>query len=487
MLFAPQRTNPFVDVPPLAALAARFAVFAFLVAVCVAAMFSDTAAHITALRLLALFVFITVSCAPLIFRIRGIGLFHPLFFLSAYGFIKGTLPSARPIAMGVESHVALPFMGPGDVGMLQVKVMLLGALSWLMMIVGYFATSGISWRFITFRNRPSAIIWGATAAYVAGIFGFYSLVKLSGGFWEHAKNITRGFAAKVWVADPELASTYAFLVNLSTVLPAYLLLRYRHATKMPGFWISAVGACVLLFMVNGRRSALLQPVLLFICCWILQRRQVALGRIGLVAVVLFLSAGVIGEYRRSNWSSAGGVTFDFMSDVSVESALQMSLQEFEQRSAEGGPMYPILARVPGEVPHLYGANYLAYVNRFIPRIIWEDKPRGIGVDCGRIFYGVGHGVPPGALGEAYWSGGVIGVVVVFFLWGAILKSAAKFFIRFRGSAVACMLYLMTLAVLSPSEPSFRAWLYIIVPSVAILVSVGVLKIATSGKQGASQA
>jgi hypothetical protein len=134
----------------------------------------------------------------------------------------------------------------------------------------------------------------------------------------------------------------------------------------------------------------------------------------------------------------------------------------------------ILENVPDNVPFLYGVNYLNYVNRFIPRQIWKNKPRGLATQCAETFYGrVDAGaIPMGAVGEAYWSGGIIAVSIVFFLWGRLLASVGMFFVRFRHSAFACLLYFVTLTQLEPSEQGFAQWIYVVAPACIVLLLVG---------------
>ena len=150
--------------------------------------------------------------------------------------------------------------------------------------------------------------------------------------------------------------------------------------------------------------------------------------------------GILGDFRRSNWTRGSQVNFSAFTETDIASAFESSLNEIEGRKL-ASPLYPIVARVPSEVPFKYGTNYVAYFNRFIPRRLWPDKPRGIGLECAEVFYGRSNsgGVPPGRLGEAYWSGGFVGVAIVFFVWGHLLKSFGNFFVRFRGSTIATLL------------------------------------------------
>ncbi len=427
-------------------------------------------------RMLAVTALVLASTSPMWFRYRDVGVFHPLYVSSAYILLKSTIPNARSWADGLDYHGAVPGMSPSSVAMLQVQVMLLNALSWICTIIGYHFAKGISWKAIRFYDRKRPLVFGAILAAVIGFGSMYLLIELSGGFPEHLKNITRGHSSRVYVGDAEWASIYAVLSQLTIVAPAIWILKGKNPFRNPLLWLLVIGTVGSGYLVNGRRSALLMRVIVLTACWILRQRKLALGRLALIGFALFAMVGIAGEFRRSNWKKGQDVSFEALTDLTIEDSISKSLEELEARR-DSGAIYPIVARVPADTPYLLGENYFNYINRFIPRFIWKDKPRGIGMDCARIFYGRidSGGIPPGSLGEAYWSGGVIGIVIVFLIWGAMLKSFGNFFVRHRHSAIACLVYLATVTTLGPSEPQFRAWLYLIAPTVIVLTAAGLIK------------
>ncbi len=473
--------NPFVDIPPAVYLTTRLAVILFATTILLFAPFSDTPHHLTALRVIASILYLCVSCAPLLFKFPKVGIFHPLFFLSAYGFARGTLPHLRAMALGDTRNPGLPTWSVEAIAELQVKIILIETLAWCMILIGYFVARGISWRILEIRDNRNALSLLSVFAFGVGVFAFIQITLYSGGFSLHLKNIVRGVAHKVYVVDDvEMISIYAVMVWLTMLAPAMMLLNNRNATLNPMFWVLALTSTAMLFLVNGRRSAILRPVIVFLSCWIFKTKKVAFGRVAIVGLLLFLSVGVAGSFRRSNWTGKSEVNFDFLEDLDFQTSFLLSLDEMEARRS-GGAVYPIVALVPDKVEYKYGRNYLNYLNRFIPRIFWKDKPRGIGIECADVFYRKDKGIPPGSIGEAYWSGGIIGVALVFLAWGVILKSVGNFLVQHRDSNVACILYLMTIAVLQPSETGFRAWLFLFGPAALILISVGAIRLSSGNR------
>lgn len=469
-----QFEKAFLEIPLAGWIASRSVVLAYFVAIVLVAVFSDESPGITIVRLGAVALMLVVSCWPLLFPIAGVGVLHPLYFLSAYNFIKGTLLNFSNYAFGITSHPALPTVRPADIAVIQIEAILLDALGWLMIFAGFRIAKGMSWSWLRFYRKPQLEVYGAILTYCLGMLGFFFLVQLSGGFEPHLKNIARGINAKVFVSDPRFASLYGNLVILTLIAPALMILTGKNMTRRPFFWLLAITASIALFLVNGRRSALLRPVMLFVTCWIHRSGKLPVAAITVLALMLLLSIGVVGEYRRSNWSDAGKkANFDAVQDLSINDLFRLSFQELQERRA-GSPLIPIIHRVPSDIAFLYGTNYLGYVKGFIPRALWPGKPRGIGVDCGRVFYGVNWAIPPGVMGEAYWSGGPIGVAIVFFAWGVVLKNLCYFFLRFYASPMAVLLYFMTLATFTPDEGGVRAWIYLVVPTVSVLFTAGMM-------------
>lgn len=468
-------SNPFIEITSSVLLLTRLSVALVIGAIWLVALTSVYTAPYMVTRLLVATIYILVSSLPLWFPIPGIGIVHPLFVIASLILVKSTFPSIGGYAIGMSAHGALPGFTSASIAMLQVQVILMTTLASAMTYVGYFTTRGIKWKFVTFRDRRKIATYAGVACFFIGSVSLYLLIQISGGLFLHLKNIARGHANKVWVGDAELASAYGTLVLMVVVAPALWMLKSKKATANPAFWALVAYTVTSAFLINGRRSAVLANVLVIAACFVLKTRKVAMGRLAVAAILVFLSVGVLGDYRRSNWRQ-GSVTFEAFTDIQVDEAMARSFQEIQSRKS-GGAIYPIVAKVPAQVPHKYGTNYLAYFNRFIPRRLWPDKPRGIGIECAEVFYGRRNtgGIPPGGLGEAYWSGGFFGIAIVFFTWGAVLKTSGNFFVRFRSSAFASLLYLVTLTRLGPSEPQFRAWLYTIVPAIALLALFGVVR------------
>jgi hypothetical protein len=105
--------------------------------------------------------------------------------------------------------------------------------------------------------------------------------------------------------------------------------------------------------------------------------------------------------------------------------------------------------VPGRSgTYTYGVQYLQLLTEPIPRILWKGKPAGApvqtNVDLG--LYGNFYGLTMSLAGDAWMSGGWIGLVILLSVTGWLLGLAHRSFWRNIGKPARCLLYLVALAM-----------------------------------------
>ena len=470
--------HPYVEISDSIYLLSRLAIGLYVVFIVVVAFMSPIPNGQYVARLITSIAALLLTTLPLWWRIKEVGLFHPLYLISAMMFLRGALTGVTHNAYGIGFHPAVSNITGGSLEVLQMKVTLLEMLATACTYAVFFYSGGLRWNFLAFKNKKGVLFFGSIVGLTVGSICLYWLTEASGGLSEHLKNINVGVRAKIWVKDVEYISIYAQLIRLTILAPTAWILAGKRPFANPLFWILAIFAIAAAFMTSGRRSTIAMTALVFVACWILRRGSLAIGRLAIIGLLLFLMIGIVGEFRRSNWGRSRDVNFEAVFQQNFDTAMRASYSELSARQ-NASPIYPIVAYVPDRVPFRYGSIYLSYLYRFIPRSIWKDKPEGgIGHDCAQIFYGRGKGVgvPPGAVGEAYWSLGFMGIALVFSFWGWCLRSIANFYEQFRGSVFASIIYLTTIVILRPSETGFRSWLYLIVPLVGMLFLVGAVRL-----------
>jgi hypothetical protein len=97
--------------------------------------------------------------------------------------------------------------------------------------------------------------------------------------------------------------------------------------------------------------------------------------------------------------------------------------------------------------YTYGGQYLQIFTEPVPRKLWPGKPVGTPI---RLFnlnnYGNFLGMTPSLVGDAWMSGGWIGIVVTMTIVGGLLGGAHRWFWRHSDSAVESLFYLVGLAL-----------------------------------------
>lgn len=90
--------------------------------------------------------------------------------------------------------------------------------------------------------------------------------------------------------------------------------------------------------------------------------------------------------------------------------------------------------VPGNFDYLYGRSYLSLIFGFVPRAIWSEKPLSYSSDIAfrqrtnypiesvDDWYSVNqYSLSPGFVGEAYANFGIVGVIIISYLFGVFTK------------------------------------------------------------------
>jgi oligosaccharide repeat unit polymerase len=125
-------------------------------------------------------------------------------------------------------------------------------------------------------------------------------------------------------------------------------------------------------------------------------------------------------------------------------------QDREKAAYVGNEMFRELLfinkKVPAELPHQWGYSYYVQLVNPIPRFLWPDKPT---MDAGLLLakaYGIVTesgvaylSVSPGLIGEMYLEFGVVGILVLSFFGGWLVKGW-DLILRYYSQSLAAMVY-----------------------------------------------
>jgi hypothetical protein len=229
------------------------------------------------------------------------------------------------------------------------------------------------------------------------------------------------------------------------------------------------------FLSMGSRGSVFYGFVVAFMVWALRERKIpwmrflALGLVGMVAL------GALGNLRRSTWQ--GRVDWSTVTDFSARETLRSSsLPELVERRTTMDSNIPILASVPQRVELLYGASYAAVLTLPVPRGLWPEKPGLLGGKIGRLFFGMGAGVPATGVGEAYWNFHIPGVLLVFFLFGVFHKWLAAVVAAYGHRPTMILIYALIMWFAhDPSSDAAVALMFAVLPFVFMAALFGAIR------------
>lgn len=201
--------------------------------------------------------------------------------------------------------------------------------------------------------------------------------------------------------------------------------------------LGVLGANALLLpYYASTRSNMLYILLTAAAVWVYIRRDrvpwKSLSALGALALV-FLSI-VSFQRQQSEGSTESYNVRTAIESVSDAAVINLNFTEIPKTAN-------IIKAIPGELDYTYGQTIANYAVAPIPRSLWPDKPLiDTGVEVGvKVYNTDGSAIPPGALGELYWSWGAVGITLGALLLGYALGWTERLF-RGRTDAAAAVLY-----------------------------------------------
>ena len=414
----------------------------------------------------ALLLYVGLVAAPLLLLRRNLGWFHPLVFSSLLRLVD-LLRRAGMYAWGLDWHRALP-AGREELSDLIEFQLLLHALAVASHYAGYFFGPRLPMPQLWF-GTPRAMVPRLLIVFAISLVVFLMYIARQGGLSAHIGSWAGG-------RHEQIAGQHYLFALAQLGIPAcwtWLAVR-RNALRSPLFWGAVLMTLSMAFLMTGSRGTAIYGAIGGLMIWMLRDRRISYVRVLVVAVVAIYAITALGSFRRSGWY--GDSNLEAAREESLfESVTSGAGGELAERSTTADGGLPIFAKVPDDVPLLYGSSYLAIVTLPIPRGIFPEKPTMVDGQVGRVFFGLDAGVPPGGVGEAYWNFHIPGVVAVYFLFGVFHAWLARLFLRHgQQPAVIALFASAMLLFREPSGLSFVQWLMTQVPLLVILVWVGAL-------------
>ena len=291
------------------------------------------------------------------------------------------------------------------------------------------------------RLRALAIV------LIAVSVGFLvALIALRGGLSLHMADMARGRFRSMAGLGPLIAA-----VDLGVIALLVWVAARPKDVKLPIFIALVIVAAAAQFISNGARSAAFAVVMMVGLMWALQSRRIPWRLALLLVPLFFLGFGALNIIRTSGTSGQGATqaiqnadASDVLARVQDEIDRRRSLQSgiaviSQGHELMGGP--------------LWGSSYQAAVFAFVPRRIWQDKPRGPGSIYTQNFLGEvreGVAVPVNATAEAYWNFGLLGVILISALYGALIRLAHNLYVLRPDNPFVATAFVLFVTTFRPS-------------------------------------
>jgi len=462
-----KRTSPFVEMTRVQCAAVVLFVLVYNAFVPgFSEVMHEPSLPLAAARFVSELVYQCLLVFPFIYFKPGFGWLHPLIFSVLWPLAQNV--AAEPNQLLTPLTV---FLGPihPDGGHAGLKGFTEQAEAWTMVeakgiqslsLLAYYTSffSGLrpSVPILNFRKPKQLPL--RTMLLVGGALGVFLLtVQMRGGITSHFASLGLGRQSAIGGLGH-----IGVLIRLGVIASVVWYAFDRDAGKNPLYWGTLATSLVSIFLWSGSRSDVIFPLAFLLILRALRTKELPWRRgivLGATALVLF---GMLGALRAS--TITGKPAWDLVTEFRIAESLEFANEQLERREENpGGGYTAVLGRVPRDVDFLYGRTYLGAALFFVPRAIWENKPRATGPYVNKYLYGttgrvevadspplVG-GVPPGPVGAAYWNFYVPGVVVLFSLLGIFHRWLARFYRQNENPLGAVIfVYLVVGAGVSPN-------------------------------------
>jgi hypothetical protein len=425
----------------------------FLLAVVIMAMINQTVGAEWVIPALCLSVLVKI--VPLLLYQSEYGWFHPLIFGALYSII-GFLRSFPTYAWGLEWNDGLPGYSLEKLAGLVSLGLVLGVIGQIEYYVGFIWGPRLPIPQLHFVQR--GYIGGKAILIVILVLLLFAIyISSQGGLVAHLLFLAQG--RRFLINEGLLTGEWDVLVRFGILACLLWLVTDHNAIRQPLFWISAILALISQYFVIGSRSAPIIFLIIGLIAWMMKERKFSATAAIIFSVVAVALIGLLGDFRTSIWS--GSVDWSVLTEADLSTSIKRGISEMQYRSSGQNPLYPILARVPDEIPLEYGRSYLAVFGTPIPRAFWPDKPRTTGNVIGEIFLNTLAPIPPDPIAEAYWNFHIPGILAVHFIYGVFHQWLIRLFQRYRQEPIVIIFYSYTLFWMNPTVLSIVSWLQVL--------------------------
>ncbi len=396
----------------------------------------------------------TVSLA-LFLRDPSLGWFHPLIFMALWwGIVRYVLPLIPVLFYGLDHHLALVGATQSELNEIAGIGFLLSSLGLLAFYAGYFLTRPVSLPQVNLQ-APSFPFVTTLVLVAISLAATALLAREAGGLGNLM--LQRGIRIELRIEEQLGGRHWHFLAGLAPLGCLFWLSFNPGIWKHPGFLALFAISLATVFVTTGSRSSVILPVIMAGSIWSLNQRRLPILTAFLIAGLALTFIGVGGQFRTLSRDASSVETIEV--DTSPLAQIERGVKNVFRYGGEVDGLFAIIGRVPDQVEFLYGESYLSLLFIPVPSVLLPfEKPRAGGqITATRLFGMPNSGVPPGNIGEAYFNFHLPGVVLVMFLFGALMRTFAYAYSASGQRPFDCLFYVFTLFTLQPNTTALYDW------------------------------
>jgi oligosaccharide repeat unit polymerase len=353
--------------------------------------------------------------------IKKLDLFEPIVLIYIATLIGGT---ARAILLAFDGFENYPFIMQGytlDVVFEYGFFILLGMIS---LSVGYLFVEGrIEIKklipFIDLEFNKKKLNWMVIFCVLVSMVGSFLYVSNTGINFNDMDSISNKRASEVGNMGIYTAHGYLTMLSAFSEYALYIIftfLMFKGGGRFYFFLLPLLFllACFIPFVSSSRMDILLIMINMGIVYYYAKGKVVPVKALIVVIVVSFLLVSFMGQLRAMA-QERDTVNMENPIVAVIASGNFVDITRFSV----------ILNEMPEKMDFLYGQSLISWVMAPVPRSLWPEKPQiSLGPLVRDRIYGLptrNNGFPPGIYTEGYMNFGIVGLILLPFFFGALLR------------------------------------------------------------------
>lgn len=299
---------------------------------------------------------------------------------------------------------------------------LLFLMAHVIIVTSYYAT-GKNWLMFpvvgTYRWDYRRTKFVVVILFAIGYLSFFYLLHINGGYANFIENRelwrSGGLGGQGWLIFP--ATTM-----LSMAASAYVISCQNKFRGKKGVFRLFILMALAIAPASqmGFRGLMLLPLLQILFVYNYKIQHLKLINIAPALLIILMIFTIYGIYRESYSLIKDG--FDLGVVIKFASDHPEFIFGVFTRSKGADVVATVVDQMNGfENYKMFMPAVIEAMTIYIPSSIWGDKPIPLSVIFSEQFFGIGGGVSPTIVGEAYWHGAVFGVLLAMTALGFIFR------------------------------------------------------------------